>query len=377
MRVELAADGGRLTARIPDRHGRAADYLVTPCHAGKHLWAAEVAREGGTVYTASLDGMGVWHCTCPDAKYGAPREGRLCKHAEAALQIAAVMGVEMAKEQAAKRRQTEETTEADRVRQQLSAPFRADEIKWKPQAAKGERALAVTYIDARLVQDRLDAVLGLGGWKDSYVDHPDGTVTCRLECLIDGAWVAREDLGAPSEQPDAGDRRKAAYSDALKRAAVKFGVGRYLYRVPNAWVPYDPQARKLKQTPRLPDFASPGYAGELPGIPDEPTPPEEPAPPPAPAPRPSPQANGRHTPQPPQEPNQGGRPVPVDVAKYIAGQDALLSASGTIEPGELIAYMERHCGPMADWNEPKRDRLRKEFATFQAALAAREQGGAE
>ena len=44
------------------------------------------------------------------------------------------------------------------------------------------------------------------------------------------------DVGAPSEQPDGGDRLKAAFSDALKRAAVKFGIGRYLYRLPQQWV---------------------------------------------------------------------------------------------------------------------------------------------
>jgi hypothetical protein len=49
-----------------------------------------------------------------------------------------------------------------------------------------------------------------------------------------------------------GDRLKAAFSDALKRAAVKFGVGRYLYRLPSQWVDWDPQRRQFKVKPVLP-----------------------------------------------------------------------------------------------------------------------------
>jgi hypothetical protein len=40
--------------------------------------------------------------------------------------------------------------------------------------------------------------------------------------------LTKVDVGGPSEQPDGGDWLKAAFSDALKRAAVKFGVGRHL-----------------------------------------------------------------------------------------------------------------------------------------------------
>ena len=49
----------------------------------------------------------------------------------------------------------------------------------------------------------------------------------------------------------------AAVSDALKRAAVKFGVGRYIYRLDQQWVDYDAKAKKIVGTPRLPDWALP------------------------------------------------------------------------------------------------------------------------
>ena len=105
-------------------------------------------------------------------------------------------------------------------------------MKFKPQMVKNNRCLAMAYIDARLIQDRLDGVLGVENWQDQYDILTDGSVMCRLRVRLGGRWITKSDVGSPSEQPDSGDRLKAAFSDALKRAAVKFGIGRYLYRLP-------------------------------------------------------------------------------------------------------------------------------------------------
>jgi hypothetical protein len=139
----------------------------------------------------------------------------------------------------------------------LSAPFEPKDIKFKPQMVKNNRALAMAYIDARLIQDRLDDVLGVENWQDKYDIQPDGSVVCRLRLKLGGRWITKTDVGSPSEQPDLGDRLKAAFSDALKRAAVKFGIGRYLYRLPAQWVDYDPVKKQLAQLPQLPAFAIP------------------------------------------------------------------------------------------------------------------------
>src|SRR2546421_7982747 len=112
--------------------------------------------------------------------------------------------------------------------QQLSAPFEAHEVRLKPQKVTGNKALALAYVDARVIQDRLDDVLGVEGWQDKYECLPDGSVVCRLRLKIGGEWITKVDVGGPSEQPDGGDRLKTAFSDALKRAAVKFWVGRDL-----------------------------------------------------------------------------------------------------------------------------------------------------
>ena len=140
---------------------------------------------------------------------------------------------------------------------QLSNPFPLHDVKFKPQSVKGNRALALAYVDARAIQDRLDEVLGVEGWQDDYELLPDGSVLCKLRLKMGDDWIVKMDVGSPSSQPDGGDRLKAAFSDALKRAAVKFGIGRYLYRLPAQWVDYDPAKRQIVSPPRLPTFAQP------------------------------------------------------------------------------------------------------------------------
>lgn len=144
----------------------------------------------------------------------------------------------------------------DAVFTALSEPFDPKQVEWKPQAVKGDRALAIAYVDARAVMDRLDKVLGLGNWQTSYREIPDGVV-CRLRVRVGGEWFEHEDVGSFSEQPDSGDRLKAAFSDGLKRVAVHVGVGRYLYSLPSTWCDYDPAKRQFARTPTLPAWALP------------------------------------------------------------------------------------------------------------------------
>jgi hypothetical protein len=148
-------------------------------------------------------------------------------------------------------------TELNTITAALSVPFEPREVKFKPQSVKGNRALALAYIDCRVIQDRLDEVLGVENWMDDYEILTDGSVVCRLKLKLGAEWVTKTDVGSPSEQPDGGDRLKAAFSDALKRAAVKYGIGRYLYRLPPVWTDYDPQKRQFAVVPQLPAWAIP------------------------------------------------------------------------------------------------------------------------
>ena len=160
----------------------------------------------------------------------------------------------------------------------LAMPFEPRDVKFKPQMVKNNRCLAMAYIDARLIQDRLDDVVGPENWEDSYDLLPDGSVMCRLRIKLGDQWITKIDVGSPSEQPDSGDRLKAAFSDALKRAAVKFGLGRYLYRLKAEWVDYDPVKKQITQVPQLPAFAIPKGKGQPTAKVAKPTPAPEPKP---------------------------------------------------------------------------------------------------
>lgn len=140
--------------------------------------------------------------------------------------------------------------EAARILAAFVKPFDESEVKLKPAMVKGTRCLALAYIDSRCVMDRLDEAVGVNGWKDEYTVLDGGKeVECRLSVKIAGEWITKADVGGESEQPDGGDRMKAAYSDALKRAAVKFGIGRFLYRRPQTWMDYDPVKKQIVRGP--------------------------------------------------------------------------------------------------------------------------------
>jgi hypothetical protein len=160
----------------------------------------------------------------------------------------------------------ERRLEGERIAAALSEPFPAHVVKFKPQVMNKERtsAMATTYIDARIVMDRLDEVVGPFGWKTEYSELSGGVVLCRLSLRVQGEWVQKEDVGAESDQKDAQDRRKAAVSDAFKRAAVHWGVGRYLYSVKAGWFAYDSNKNAWVQQPQLPAWALPGGGGHPP-----------------------------------------------------------------------------------------------------------------
>jgi hypothetical protein len=153
---------------------------------------------------------------------------------------------------------------ANEIAAALAEPFDPAEVRVKPQALTKDkkRALPCWFIDARTVMDRLDAVVGVAGWQDDYDVLPTGEVVCRLTLVIDGVWIVKADVGGQSDQEDEGDRRKSAFSDALKRAAVKYGIGRYLYRIRSNWMDWDDGKRQWAVQPALPPWAVPHPSAE-------------------------------------------------------------------------------------------------------------------
>ena len=128
----------------------------------------------------------------------------------------------------------------------LAEPFPVDAISWRVGTTTKDKnkGMALAYIDARDVMDRLDHVCG-PDWQDKYEAMPDGSYCCSIGIKIDGEWRWRSDgalMLTDSEKNDAKEMaQKGSYSDAFKRAAVKWGIGRYLYNLDSPWVKIEPR----------------------------------------------------------------------------------------------------------------------------------------
>jgi hypothetical protein len=106
----------------------------------------------------------------------------------------------------------------------LSDPFAAHEVKARTQGGR-----QLHYVTAATVDNRLDTVCGPENWWPQYGPLTDKSVTCGLTIrLPDGSLVTKWDCGGSANMTDEGDDDKSAYSDARKRAACVWGVGRYL-----------------------------------------------------------------------------------------------------------------------------------------------------
>ncbi|MGC8639373.1 MAG: Rad52/Rad22 family DNA repair protein [Isosphaeraceae bacterium] len=131
----------------------------------------------------------------------------------------------------------------------LAASFEHDEVRLRPQAGR-----QLPYITARTVMNRLDDVLGPANWWDEYSPQQN-SVICRLTIrLPDGTTLTKCDAGGYAGMSDSGDDDKSGFSDAFKRAAVKFGIGRYLYRdgLPRFVKEFAPHPSASASTPPAP-----------------------------------------------------------------------------------------------------------------------------
>jgi len=124
--------------------------------------------------------------------------------------------------------------------EQLSSPFDPSEVDWRvgsvtKKDTPSPEGMALAYIDARTVMDRLDTVCGPAGWQNRYVMEGNKTV-CEIGIKCGDEWVWKSDGAGDSDV----EAEKGALSDAFKRAAVRWGIGRYLYNLKSPWVAVKP-----------------------------------------------------------------------------------------------------------------------------------------
>jgi hypothetical protein len=107
----------------------------------------------------------------------------------------------------------------------LGEPTPANEIKKRPIFNKAKEKIGeLDYVDARFCMDRLDLGVGVANWADEY--RPvEGGIIGRVGILTESGWVWKEDVGTESTI----EETKGSFSDAFKRACVKWGIARDLY----------------------------------------------------------------------------------------------------------------------------------------------------
>ena len=168
----------------------------------------------------------------------------------------------------------------DEVLARLAEPFAAEVISWKPQVVtwkdpENPKAKGAAYADPRAYSDRLNELFGPEGWTREYTV----TVATGLDRVVTKkggetqttpnqgkvfvvAKVTVHSLGTHvgtgESWIDDDNAMTSAEAQAFKRACVCFGLGRYLYDLPEtAWLPIDKFSRQFKTDPTLPEWALP------------------------------------------------------------------------------------------------------------------------
>lgn len=119
-----------------------------------------------------------------------------------------------------------------------------DEIpyKWRVNEFSKYRPMAtcVSYVDARDVARHLDNCLGPMNWQSDYKIMGD-LILCGIGVRDhNDNWVWKWDTGSESRY----EKEKGIVSDSFKRAAVKWGVGRFLYDNEMQFVPANEKKTK-------------------------------------------------------------------------------------------------------------------------------------
>lgn len=120
----------------------------------------------------------------------------------------------------------------------LAEPFESQCVEWRiGQAGRsGQKiwAKVLAYITARAVHDRLDQVCGPENWRNEFREWSVGEehgVLCGLSIRVRGEWISKWDGASNTDF----EPIKGGLSDAEKRAAVQWGIGRYLYGLGESW----------------------------------------------------------------------------------------------------------------------------------------------
>jgi len=124
----------------------------------------------------------------------------------------------------------------------LCKPFAQALVELKPGAIAKDRkrALAMPFVDMRGYFTRLDRVCGPDGWESHFTFGERGVV-CALTILgVTKSAIGDYPIEARDENP-----ATSAEAQSFKRACAAFGLGRYLYALPQLWSDYDDDKKRI------------------------------------------------------------------------------------------------------------------------------------
>lgn len=134
----------------------------------------------------------------------------------------------------------------EEIQKKLAEPFHEDEIKWRvvhsfrTQKNGQMYAYVAPYIESRTVMNRLDSVLGVDNWENDYKELHNG-ILCGIRIhLPGGKTIVKYDGSDLTEF----EELKGGISGAFKRAAVLFGIGRYLYNLNEIMITIFPDTKQ-------------------------------------------------------------------------------------------------------------------------------------
>ena len=111
--------------------------------------------------------------------------------------------------------------------------LKANEIDCRVSQIDKSWLTLLLYKDARVDMDILDETMGVMGWKKDY-QLIDGQLFCTISIWDSekNQWISKQDVGVESFSQE----EKGRASDAQKRSAVCFGIGRELYTAPSIFI---------------------------------------------------------------------------------------------------------------------------------------------
>jgi len=114
-------------------------------------------------------------------------------------------------------------------------------MQWRVQSVSDRQptATCIPYIDARQVMDLLDEHVGPQNWQSEFYNL-NGAMFCKIGIFLNNQWIWKSDAGSEGNI----EKEKSLASDCLKRAAVNWGIGRFLYTAPPMYINTNEKAIK-------------------------------------------------------------------------------------------------------------------------------------